>query len=381
MKRYCFEEDHNMFRESVRAFLQKEVVPNRDTWREKGIVPRELYLKAGEMGFLIPQAPENLGGLDIKDFRFQQIISEEVGLCGETGFMPHLHNTIVAPYILNYGSDFLKESYIPKAITGETILGVAMTEPDAGSDLAGMRATAVDKGDHYVLNGNKTYISNGICGDVFVVAARTDPAIPHAISLFVVEANWEGFKRGAHLKKMGMKTQDTAELFFDNVKIPKENLIGNEGQGFKYLMGGLAEERLTCAIWNIGTAEYAFNLTKEFVMDRKVFGKPLSEMQNTQFKMAQLRARLDMATAFTDTLVANINLGDADSVAASSAKLLTSELLCDVADEGVQLHGGAGYMEEYPISQVYTDARITRIFAGTSEIMKLIIARDIFKNG
>ncbi|WNC66866.1 acyl-CoA dehydrogenase family protein [Thalassotalea nanhaiensis] len=378
MKRYNFDEDHNMFRDSFRAFLQQEVVPHREEWREAGIVPREVYLKAGEMGFLIPQAPESLGGLAIDDFRFQQIISEEIGLCGETGFMPQLHSTIVAPYIMNNGSDFLKEKYIPKAITGEYILGVAMTEPDAGSDLAGMRATAVDNGDHYVLNGNKTYISNGICGDVFVVAARTDPTVPHAISLFVVEANWEGFKRGAHLKKMGMKSQDTAELFFDNVKVPKENLIGVEGQGFKYLMGGLAEERLICAIWNVGTAEYAFNLTKEFVQDRKVFGKPLSAMQNTQFKMAELRARLDMAIAYTDTLVANTNRGDHDSIGASQAKLLTSELLCDVADEGVQLHGGAGYMEEYPISQVFADARITRIFAGTSEIMKLIIARAIF---
>lgn len=380
MKRYCFDEDHNMFRESFRAFLEQEVAPHRAEWREAGIVPREVYLKAGEMGFLIPQAPESLGGLGIDDFRFQQIISEEIGVSGETGFMPQLHSTIIAPYFLKYASEELKQKYIPKAITGEYILGVAMTEPDAGSDLAGMRATAVDQGDHYLLNGAKTYISNGICGDVFVVAARTNPNIPHAISLFAVESNFEGFKRGAHLKKMGMKSQDTAELFFDNVKVPKENLIGAEGQGFKYLMSGLAEERLICAIWNVGTAEYAFELTKEFVLDRKVFGKPLAAMQNTQFKMAELRARMDMAMAFTDTLVANINRGDHDSVAASSAKLLTSELLCDVADEGVQLHGGAGYMDEYPISQVYADARITRIFAGTSEIMKLIISRDIFSD-
>ncbi|MEH6822651.1 MAG: acyl-CoA dehydrogenase family protein [Motiliproteus sp.] len=379
MKRYCYEEDHNMFREAFRAFLQKELVPHRDEWRAAGMVPREIYRKAGDNGFLIPQAPESLGGLGIDDFRFQQIVAEEIGLCGETGFMPQLHSTIIAPYILNHGSDYLKEKYIPKAISGESILAVAMTEPDAGSDLAGMRASAVDRGDHYLLNGNKTYISNGICGDVVVVAARTNPDKPHAISLFVVEAEWEGFKRGANLHKMGMKSQDTAELFFDNVKVPKENLLGTEGEGFKYLMGGLTEERLGCAIWNIGSAEYAFNLTKEFVTERKVFGKPLSAMQNTQFKMAELRARIDMAQAFVDTIVANLNRGDHDSVAASEAKLLTSELLCDVADEGVQLHGGAGYMDEYPISRVYTDARITRIFAGTSEIMKLIIARSIFE--
>lgn len=378
MKRYCYEEDHQMFRESFRAFLKQEVTPHGDEWRAAGVVPREVYLKAGENGFLVPQAPESLGGLGIDDFRFQQIVSEEIGLCGETGFMPQLHSTIVAPYILNYGSDYLKERYIPKAISGEYILAVAMTEPDAGSDLCGMRTSAVDKGDYYELNGNKTYISNGICGDVFVVAARTDPDKPYGISLFVVEANWAGFNRGANLKKMGMKSQDTAELFFDNVRVPKENLLGQEGGGFKCLMAGLPEERLICAIWNVATAEYAFTLTKNFVTERKVFGKPLSAMQNTQFKMADLRARMDMAQAFLDTLVANFNRGDYDSVAASEAKLLTSELLCDVADEGVQLHGGAGYMDEYPISRVYTDARITRIFAGTSEIMKLIIARSIF---
>ncbi|WOH38190.1 acyl-CoA dehydrogenase family protein [Thalassotalea fonticola] len=379
MKRYCYEHEHLMFQEAFRAFLQQEVVPFRDEWREAGIVPREVYLKAGEHGFLIPQAPESLGGIGIDDFRFQQIVAEEIGFCGETGFMPQLHTTMVAPYILNHGSNELKQKYIPKAVSGEYILAVAMTEPDAGSDLSGMRSSAVDMGDYYLLNGTKTYISNGICGDIFVVAARTNPEKPHAISLFVVEGDWQGFRRGVKLNKMGMKSQDTAELFFDNIKVPKENLIGEEGQGFKYLMGGLAKERLICAAWNTGTAEYAFELTKEFVCERKVFGKYLSEMQNTQFKMAELRARFDMAQAFVDTLVANINRGDYDSVAASKAKLLSSELLCDTADEGVQLHGGAGYMDEYPISRVYTDSRITRIFAGTSEIMKLIIARSIFE--
>lgn len=379
MKRYCYEHEHIMFQEAFRSFLQQEVVPFRDEWIEAGLVPREVYFKAGEHGFLIPQAPESLGGVGIDDFRFQQIVAEEIGLCGETGFMPQLHSTMIAPYILNHGSDYLKEKYIPKTITGEYILSVAMTEPDAGSDLAGLRSCAVDKGDYYLLNGNKTYISNGICGDLFVVAARTNPEKPRAISLFVVESNWDGVRVGAKLKKMGMKSQDTIELFLDNVKVPKENLIGEAHQGFKYLMGGLSKERLICAIQNIGMAEYAFKLTKEFVSNRKVFGKPLSQMQNTQFKMAELRARIDMAQAFVDAIVSNTNRGEHDSVAASKAKLLTSELLCDVADEGVQLHGGAGYMDEYPISRVFTDSRITRIFAGTSEIMKLIIARSIFE--
>lgn len=380
MKRFIFEEEHEMFRESFRAFMQKEIVPNREEWQKSGMVPREAYLKAGEMGFLVPQAPEELGGLGLQDFRFQQIIAEEMGKCGETGFISNLHTSIVAPFILNYASNELQKKYIPHAVTGELILGVAMTEPDAGSDLAGMRTSAVEHGEHYLLNGNKTYISNGICGDVFVVAARTNPDIPHAISLFAVEANWEGFIRGANLKKMGMKSQDTAELFFDNVKVPKENLIGVEGEGFKYLMAGLAKERATCAMWNTGLAEYGLALTKDFVSDRKAFGKSVASFQNTQFKLADLQARLSAMYAFCDNLTLALNEGDASSVEASSAKLLSSELLCDVADEGVQLHGGAGYMEEYPICHLYKDSRITRIFAGTSEIMKLIIARDMFKD-
>lgn len=379
MKRYCYEEEHLMFKDAFRAFLTKEVVPHREQWREDGIVDRQVYLKAGENGFLIPQAPESLGGLGIDDFRFQQIVAEELGLCGETGFMAHLHSTMIAPYLLKHGSDYLKEKYISGAITGETILAVAMTEPDAGSDLAGIRSSAIDQGDHYLLNGNKTYISNGLCGDVFIVAARTNPEKPHGISLFAVEGTWPGFRRGAKLKKMGMKSQDTIELFFEDINVPKENLIGEEGQGFKYLMGGLVHERLISAAWNMGAAEYAFAQTKAFVTDRKVFGKPLAALQNTQFKMAEMRARIDMAQAYVDTVVANLDKEGDATVAASQAKLLTSELLCDVADEGVQLHGGAGYMEEYPICQLYTDVRITRIFAGTSEIMKMIIARDIFK--
>ncbi|QOL24589.1 acyl-CoA dehydrogenase family protein [Thalassotalea sp. LPB0316] len=380
MKRFIFEEEHEMFRESFRTFLQKEVVPYRDEWRQAGMVPREVYRKAGEMGFLVPQAPEELGGLGLDDFRFQQIIAEEMGACGETGFISNLHTSIVAPFILANGSETLQQKYIPGSVTGELILGIAMTEPDAGSDVAGMRTTAVDQGDHYLLNGNKTYISNGICGDLFVVAARTNPDIPHAISLFAVEANFDGFIRGANLKKMGMKSQDTAELFFDNVKVPKENLIGVEGEGFKYLMAGLAKERLSCAMWNIGLAQYGLDLTVEFVKERKAFGKSVAQFQNTQFKLADLKARLDAITALCDQLSIAINQGHATSEDASSAKLLSSELLCDVADEGVQLHGGAGYMEEYPICHLYKDSRITRIFAGTSEIMKLIIARDMFKD-
>ncbi|QIB65053.1 acyl-CoA dehydrogenase family protein [Kineobactrum salinum] len=377
MKRYCYNEEHNLFRESFRTFLQREVVPHREVWSETGITPRELYLKAGAQGFLIPQAPESLGGLGIDDFRFQQIGAEELGRCGESGFIPFLHSSIIAPYILKHGSDFLNESYIPRAVSGEVILGVAMTEPDAGSDLAGMRSSAIDRGDHYLLNGNKTYISNGINGDVFVVAARTDAQLPHGISLFVVEAGWEGFERGANLKKLGFKSQDTAELFFDNVKVPKSHLLGEVNQGFKYLMGGLVEERLICGLWNVGVAEYAFELTRDFVCERKVFGKPLAQQQNTRFKLAQLRARIDMMQAFGDTLVEGYNRGERDSVAASEIKLLSSELLGDVVDEGVQLHGGAGYMMEYPIARLYADARITRIFAGTSEIMKLIIAKSV----
>ncbi|QQD17903.1 acyl-CoA dehydrogenase family protein [Spongiibacter nanhainus] len=377
-----FTEDQIMFRDAYRKFLEKEVAPNVERWREQGIVDREIYTKAGEMGFLMVWPEEKYGGMGDEDFRFEQIIIEETANVYAGDWTNTLHSRLVGPYLTRFGNEEQKDRFLPKCVSGECILAVAMTEPDAGSDLAGMKATAKDMGDHWVLNGSKTYISNGINADLVVVAAKTDPENnPHAVGLFLVERGMEGFERGRNLKKMGMKAQDTAEMFFNDVQVPKENVLGDPSKGFIYLMQGLAEERLIGACGFIAAAQKAFEVTREFVMERKVFGKPLSAMQNTQFKLAELRTEIDVAQAHVDACVAAFNDGKLTAEDAAKAKLYTSEVLGRMVDEGVQLHGGAGYMDEYPISRMYTDARITRIFAGTSEIMKLIVSREVFSEG
>lgn len=373
-----FTEEQKMFRTAFRRFLEQEVVPHMEAYREAGICDRELFKKAGEQGFLLTWADEKYGGLGDPDFRFEQIIMEELqySLCSD--WYAPLHSRLVAPYFERYGTEAQKEKYLPKCITGETILAVAMTEPDAGSDLAGMRATAIDKGDHYLLNGSKTYISNGINADIVIVAAKNDPVNnPRAVSLFIVERGMEGFERGRNLEKMGKKAQDTSELFFANVKVPKENLLGVEGKGLSQLMMALAEERLMSAVEALASAQKAFDITVDFVKERKMFGKRLSDFQNTQFKLAELKAELDIQQVYIDQCVKAANADELTAIDAAKAKYACSELLCRVVDEGVQLHGGAGYMDEYPISRMYTDARVTRIYAGSSEIMKLIISRDI----
>ncbi len=377
MRRVIFEAEHEQFRDSVRRFMQAEVAPHADRWREAGIVDREAYTKAGAQGLLCVDAEERFGGAGISDFRFNQIIIEENMRHGDIGFYINLHNDLVAPYISKLGSEDQKQRFMPDIVSGETILAVAMTEPSTGSDLAGMKTRAVKKGDHWVLNGAKTYISNGILGDLIVVAARTDPDRPHGISLFLVERGMEGFERGRKLEKMGLKSQDTAELFFNDVSLPEGNLLGEAGQGFKYLARMLAQERLVAAIGFTATAQTAFDLTLEYVKDRRAFGKPIGAFQNTRFKMAQMRAELDMAQTHVDQCVMLLNAGELTAEDASAAKLLTSELEARVMDQCVQFHGGAGYMDEYRISRMYTDARISRIFAGTSEIMLEIIGRGL----
>ena len=377
MQRTIFEPEHEQFRDSVRKFMQTEVGPHADRWREAGMVDREVYLKAGEQGLLCVFADEKYGGAGIDDLRFDQIIVEENMRYGDIGFYINLHNDLVAPYIHKLCNQEQKDRFMPGIVSGETILAVAMTEPSTGSDLAGMKTRAVENGDHWVLNGAKTYISNGILGDLIVVAARTDPDRPHGISLFLVERGMEGFERGRKLEKMGLKSQDTAELFFNAVKVPEKNLIGEAGQGFKYLAQMLAQERLIAAIGFMATAQTAFDLTLEYVKERHAFGKPIGAFQNTRFKMAQMRAELDMAQTYVDQCVLLLNDKTLTAEDASAAKLLTSELEGRVMDECVQLHGGAGYMEEYRISRMFTDARISRIFAGTSEIMLEIIGRGL----
>ena len=372
-----FTEEQTMFRDTYRKFLAAEIVPHMEQWREEGIVDRSAFRKAGEQGLLMVWPEEKYGGIGDDDFRFEQVIIEETAYarCGD--WYNTLHSRLVGPYFTRFGSEEQCEKYLPGCVSGETVLAIAMTEPDAGSDLAGMRSTAVEEDGHWVLNGSKVYISNGINADVVIVAAKTDPTNnPHHMTLFIVERGMEGFERGRNLKKMGLKAQDTAELFFNDVKVPKENVLGEPGKGFIYLMEGLAEERLLGACGYLAGAQLSWDLTAEFVKERKAFGKPLAGFQNTQFKLAELRTELDLAQTYVDQCVAAFNDGKLTAVDAAKAKLVTSELQVKAADIGVQLHGGAGYMDEYPISRQYTDAKISTIYAGTSEVMKIIISRD-----
>ncbi|MEE8339192.1 MAG: acyl-CoA dehydrogenase family protein [Xanthomonadales bacterium] len=377
MQRLIFDEEHEMFRDSVRRFMQSEVGPNVEQWREDGICDPAVFLKAGEQGLLCMWADEKYGGLGIKDFRFEQVVIEETIRHGDMGLFLSLHSRLVGPYVDHLGSEELKARLLPKCISGETILGIAMTEPAAGSDLAGIKSRAVRDGDHWVLNGSKTFISNGINGGAFIVAARTVPGKPHGIGLFVVEQGMEGFNRGRNLKKMGLKTQDTAELFFENVRIPAENVLGEPDRGFYHLMHHLAEERLISAAQEIVHAQVAFDLTMDYILERKAFGRPIGAFQNSRFKMAEMRTALDVTQTFVDQCVLLHNQGELSAELAAEAKLYASELESEVMDNCVQLHGGSGYMSEYRISHMFTDARVSRIYAGSSEIMKEIIARSI----
>ncbi|MDB5967726.1 MAG: acyl-CoA dehydrogenase [Hydrocarboniphaga sp.] len=377
MKRMIFEPEHELFRDSARKFYQAEIGPHGERWREQGFVDREAFRKMGEQGYLLMWADEEYGGAGNGDHRYEQIVYEENIRFGEVGFYANLHGMIVAPYIAKLGTPEQKQRFLPGCVSGEKILAIAMTEPAAGSDLAGMKSRAEDKGDHWLLNGSKTYISNGIQADLVVVAARTVPDSRYGIGLFVVEAGMEGFKRGRKLKKMGQHAQDTAELFFEDVKVPKANLLADPARGFTYMAQFLAIERLQVAIACVTQAQLGFDLTLDFVKQRKAFGKPIGALQNTRFKMAEMRAQIDAVQCFVDQCVMLANSSELTAEVASQAKLLASELEGRVLDECVQLHGGAGYMEEYRICRMYQDARVTRIFAGTSEIMKEIIARGL----
>jgi acyl-CoA dehydrogenase len=382
LHRSLFQEEHALFRQSVRDFIAREIIPFNAEWEIQKQVSRESWLKLGENGFLGIQAPEHLGGLNIQDFRFNAIFIEELGLSGCSGpaIGYPLHNDIVMPYILHYGTEEAKKAYVPKMVAGEWIGAVAMTEPGAGSDLQGMRTTAMDQGDHFVMNGSKTFITNGYLSDVVVVAAKTDPTRgAKGISLFLVDKDMPGFTKGVPLEKVGLHAQDTCELFFEEVKIPKQNLLGKLGEGFTYLMTELAQERLVVALAAIALSEYALSCTIDYVKQRKAFGKAISEFQNTRFKLAEMAAMVEQGRIYCDYLVQLHNEGKLDSAMASAAKYNMTELQCKVADECVQLHGGYGYMWEYGVARAWADARVQRIYAGTNEIMKELIARKILK--
>ncbi|MGR8921462.1 MAG: acyl-CoA dehydrogenase family protein [Gammaproteobacteria bacterium] len=376
-----FTEEQNLFRGTYRRFLENEVAPHMDEWRKAGIVDRDIFRRAGELGFLMIWPDEKYGGLGDDDFRYEQIIIEETVRAGCGEWYNSLHSRLVGPYFQRFGTEEQRERFLPKCVSGETILAVAMTEPNAGSDLSGMRSTAKDMGDHFLLNGSKTYISNGINADVVIAAAKLHGAESrHAMVLLILERGMEGFERGKNLEKIGLHAQDTAELFFQDVKVPKENVLGEPGKGFYYLMEGLAEERLIAACGYLASGRRAFDVTREFVMNRELFGKPLSEQQNTQFRMAEMDAELDMLQVFVDHCVTEQNAGRLNANIAAKAKMLGSEIEWRMADLGLQLHGGAGYMQEYEISRIFTDARMSRIYAGSSEVMRYIVGRDVFSD-
>jgi alkylation response protein AidB-like acyl-CoA dehydrogenase len=375
--RTLFEHEHDIFRDSFRRFVQKEIAPHTERWREQGYVDREAFRRTGEHGFLMMWAEEKYGGAGIRDFRYEQVMIEENLRYGDLGFFSTLHSRLVGPYLGELGSEEQKQRLLPGCIKGEHILAIAMTEPGAGSDLAGMKMRAEDRGDHWVLNGSKTYISNGQIADLIIVAARTVPDKTHGIGLFLVEADMPGFKRGRNLKKLGLKAQDTSELFFDNVKVPKANVLGDPTRGFYYLTQFLAEERLITSCQCITNAHVAFDLTYEYITSRRVFGRPLGAFQDARFRMAEMRAQIDVLQAYIDQCVIRHNDGKLTAQMAAEAKLLASELEGRVVDTCLQMHGGAGYMEEYRISRMYADARVSRTYAGSSEVMKEIIARGI----
>lgn len=375
IRRHLFEPEHEMFRDSVRRWAEAEVYPHAERFREQGMVDRDVWRSAGRNGFLAMFADPRHGGLGLDDFRYDMILSEELS-ARENGLYIPLHNRIVAPYIHKFGTDAQRDRYMPGIVSGETILAIAMTEAGAGSDLAGIRTRAEDKGDHWLLNGAKTYISNGILAGLVIIAARTGEG-RHDIGLFLVEDSTEGFSRGRQLRKIGLKSQDTAELFFDDVRLPKASVLGDPRGGFRMMMHNLAEERLMGSIQFVAHAQRAFDLTLDYIQSRNAFGRPIGSFQNARFKMAEMKTRLDAVWAFVDHCAREHIDGALTSDLAAQAKLLSSEAEGFVVDECVQLHGGAGFMEEFEIARMYTAARVSRIYAGSSEIMKEIIGRSL----
>ena len=381
-RRALYEDDHEDFRESFRRFLANEVVPHYEQWEKDGIVPREVFAKAGENGFLGMQVPEEYGGAGVgEDFRFNAIIGEECCAANLGGFSVGitLHNDVCLPYFLEYCNEEQKQRWLPGIVSGELITAVAMTEPGTGSDLAGIRTKAIEQEDgSFVMDGAKTFITNGINADLIITAAKTDPTQRHrGLSMFIVERDTPGFERGRNLEKVGMHSQDTAELFFNEARVPAENLIGEKGQGFRVLVNNLAQERLSIAILGVGVAEAALQETLTYVKEREAFGQSIGTFQVSKHKLAECRAEIDCAQAFIDQCTRELCDGTLTPERAASAKLIGTELQGVVTDKCVQLHGGYGYMTEYAVGRMYADARVTRIYGGANEIMKEIIGKGL----
>ena len=370
------EQEHEDFRAVARAFLDKEVVPHHPAWEEAGIVDREVWRKAGERGLLCFDVDEAYGGAGMKDFRYNMVLAEESARAGASGPGFAVHTDIIVPYISSLGTEEQKQRWLPGCVSGDIVTAIAMTEPGAGSDLQGIRTTAVDAGDHYVLNGSKTFISNGILADLVIVVCRTNPDAGHqGISLLVVERGMEGLERGRNLDKMGLHAQDTAELSFTDVRVPKENLLGAEGSGFVALMENLPQERISIGCIAVAAVEHVLDLCLAYAKEREAFGKPIGKFQHNRFVLAEMATEAHIARVFINDCVLRLNAGQVDTALASMAKWWTTELQKRVVDAGVQLHGGYGYMNEYPISKAYTDSRIQTIYGGTTEIQKEIIGR------
>jgi alkylation response protein AidB-like acyl-CoA dehydrogenase len=380
MRRTVFEEEHELFRQSFRAFLDKEVVPHHLEWERAGIVPHELFVIAGRGGFLGISLPERYGGAGVRDFRFNYVMHEEVQRAGvnASGLGLSLHNDTGIPYLEQLATEEQADRWFPGLVSGEIVTAIAMTEPGTGSDLAAVRTTAVPDGDSYVVNGAKTFITNGINADLVIVVVKTDPSAgAKGISLLAVERDTEGFTRGAGLEKIGMHAQDTAELFFSDARVPRANLLGEEGSGFGYLSRNLPQERLAIATIAVAAARAVFDLTLTYVTQRKAFGVSIGSFQNSRFAMAEMLSEISIGQAYVDQCVLSHLDGELTGEESAMAKWWCSELQNRVADRCLQLHGGYGYMTEYPVARAFVDARVQKIYGGTNEIMKEIIGRSI----
>lgn len=377
-QRTLFEPEHEMFRESFRTFLEREVAPHHEKWENDKLVDREVWLAAGKQGFLGMAVPEEYGGGGVEDFRYNTVITEEVTAGRYSGLGFSLHNDVVAPYLIRLGTEEQKQRWLPKFCSGELISAIAMTEPGTGSDLQGIKARAVKEGDHYILNGSKTFITNGIHSDLVIVVAQTDPdkgAL--GFSLLVVERGMEGFERGRKLDKIGLDAQDTAELSFTDVKVPAENLLGEEGQGFIYLMQNLPQERISIAIMAAAAMEAVLEDTLQYAKERKAFGRPIGSQQNSRFLLAELSTEATVVRMMVDEFI-KLHLEDKlTAEQAAMAKWYSTEKQVHLVDRCLQLHGGYGYMREYSVARAYLDARVQTIYGGTTEIMKEIIGRSL----
>ncbi len=380
MQRTLFDTDHELFRDSVRGFIAKEMVPHHEAWERAGIVDRDLFRKAGAQGFLGMAVPEALGGGGVDDFRYNVVIAEEIQRAGvnAAGLGWTLHNDICLPYFLSLCTEEQQARWLPRICSGELITAIAMTEPGIGWDLASMTTSAILDGDHYVVNGSKTFITNGINADLVITAVKTDPTERHAgMSLVVLERGMDGFDRGRNLEKIGMHAQDTAELFFTDVHVPVANRLGDEGSGFRSLVTKLPQERLSIGVTAVAAARQALDVTLAYVKERTAFGVPIGSFQNSRFRLAEMATEIEIAQTFVDRCILALNEGQLTAEEAAMAKWWCTELTKRVVDTCLQLHGGYGYMTEYPIARAYADARITTIYGGTTEIMKEIIGKSL----